>query len=557
MPLFEVPIRRDSSTDKEILQKAKHKPKKTPTSQRSGGLASQIRDIVHKVDIALGDYRDKHRLIMGEEELHSYLKSCQDNRYISIDTETEGLNPFQHRIAGICINGRGEKGAYIPINHVNYITGEPIKGQLPPEIIIREFEWLFNHDFKPSIDMFNASFDIRFMRAFGVVDTYCTWDASIGARLMNENELKSQMGLKALHNKYCLGGKGDAFAFDELFKKVSFTNIPLDTALLYAGHDPVITTEFCDFQRPYLTYDPACSPKDRNGMNGVAWVFQNIEMPIVNVVVDMEDTGVAFDFDYNKELAVKYHTLLDEQMQELHRLLKPYEAELLAYKKAHPKVKLDNPINIASPSQLEILLFDILKLDAGVDKITKQPIRGTGKDILKSLDHPICKAILEFRKSEKLVNTYIDKLPNCVEQKDNRIHCSFNQYGADTGRFSSSDPNLQNIPSKNHDIRKSFIASDGNVLLSSDFSQQEPKCLAALCRQQGDPQMYNTFMQGKDLYSEIASVSFHRSYEDCLEFYLDENGNKTDKTNPEGKLYRGNAKSKLIFLLPYRVIYIE
>lgn len=458
MPLFDVPIRQGASQDKAILQKVKSKAKKTSTSVRGGGLASQIQNIVHKVDSALGEYRDKHILIMGEEQLHNYLKSCRDNRYISIDTETEGLNPFQHRIAGICINGRGEKGAYIPINHINYITGELIKGQLPPEIIIREFEELLNYKWRPDIDMFNAAFDIRFMKAFGIVDTYCTWDASIGSRLMNENEPKSQKGLKQLHNKYCLHGEGDAFAFDDLFKKVPFTNIPLDTALLYAGHDPVITTEYCDFQRPYLTYDPTTTPEDRNGMNGVAWVFQNIEMPIVNVVVDMEDTGVAFDFAYNQELATKYHGLLDDQLKELHELLKPYEKDVQAYKQAHPKLKLDVPINVASPSQLETFLFDILKLDAGVDKRTKKPIRGTGKAILGSIDHPICKAVLAYRKFEKLVSTYIDKLPNCVEAKDNRIHCSFNQYGADTGRFSSNDPNLQNLPSKNHDIRKSFVA---------------------------------------------------------------------------------------------------
>ena len=469
MPLFEIPTRPGISQDKLVAQKVNSKAKKTPTSVRGGGLISQIQNIVHVVDVALGQYRNVYKLIQGEEELHRYLKACKDNHYISIDTETNGLNPLQNIIAGICINTYGEQGVYIPINHVNYITDARIKDQLPADIVIREFEWLYES--RPNIDMFNAPFDIRFMRAFGAVNTYCTWDASIGSRLLNENEPESERGLKQLHNKYCLDGKGDAFAYDDLFKKVPFTHVPLDTAVLYAAHDPVITTEYCDFQRKYLTYDPTQTADANNGMNGVAWVFQNIEMPIVDVVVDMETTGVAFDFDYNKVLADKYHKLLEDRMADLQGMVQPYEKELDAYKALNPKVKIDKPLNFGSPKQLEILLYDILKLDAGKDKRTKKPIRGTGKDILKSLNHPICKAILDYRAFEKLVGTYIDKLPNCVDPKDHRIHCEFNQYGADTGRFSSKDPNLQNIPSHNKDIRKMFVArSDESIITEHNNS---------------------------------------------------------------------------------------
>lgn len=467
MPLFDMPIRAGASQDAVIARKAKTKSKKTSTSVRGGGLASQIQNIVHTVDIALGQYRNEYKLIMSEEELQRYLRACRENRYISIDTETTGLNPLQDKIAGICISTYGEKGVYIPINHVNYITGVRIADQLPQDIVVKEFENLF--EYRPNVDMFNAPFDIRFMRAFGAKSTYCTWDASIASRMMNENEPESQRGLKQLHNKYCLGGKGDAFAYDDLFKKVSFIYVPLDTAYLYAAHDPVITTELCDFQRPYLTYDPTVSLDSRNGMNGVAWVFQNIEMPIVDVVVDMETTGVAFDFNYNKVLVDKYHPMLTDKMADLQKLTEPYEEDLRAYKRRYPDVKLDIPINFSSPKQLEILLYDIIGLDAGVDKRTKKPIRGTGKEILVTLDHPICKALLEYRAFEKLVSTYIDKLPDCVDPKDNRIHCEFNQYGADTGRFSSSNPNLQNIPSHNKDIRKMFTAS-GKEIIVTDYN---------------------------------------------------------------------------------------
>ena len=186
-----------------------------------------------------------------------------------------------------------------------------------------------------------------------------------------------------------------------------------------------------------------------------------------------------------------------------------------------------------------------------VDSVDKKYPRGTGESILHKIVErtdnedikELCNAILEYREIAKLINTYIDKLPNCVSPTDGRIHCKFNQYGADTGRFSSSDPNLQNIPSHNKDIRKMFKATDGYVLMSSDFSQQEPKCLAALCRKQGDSQMYNTFMEGKDLYAEIASVSFNTAYEDCLEFRAD------GTTNTEGKERRSQAKSILLGVL--------
>ena len=151
----------------------------------------------------------------------------------------------------------------------------------------------------------------------------------------------------------------------------------------------------------------------------------------------------------------------------------------------------------------------------------------------------MAKVILEYREVKKLLTTYIDKLPECVG-KDGRIHCNFNQYGANTGRFSSSDPNLQNIPSHNKDIRKMFIASEGYVLMSSDYSQQEPKVMTQMC---GDPKMIDAYKHGKDLYAEIAALSFNTSYENCLEFRPD------GTTNPEGKSRRSQAKSILLGVL--------
>lgn len=469
MPLFDVPdIRSSRDADMSVAKKSKSRTAKKPTTVKGGGLAGQIQMMCQKVDQYLGQYENDYILIQDKDVLHDYLMECRGNGYISLDTETTGLNPIQDIIAGICIYTRGQKGAYIPINHINYFTETLLPDQLPQDFVVREFNELL--ECRPEVDMFNAPFDIRFMRKFGVRKMYCTWDGGIGARMLNENELAGHRGLKELHNKYCHGGTGSAFSFGDLFEKIKFIYVPLRTAKLYAGNDAVITSEYCDFQRPYLTYDPSCTPMDRNGMNGVAYVFQKIEMPIVDVVVEMETTGVEIDLDYNKQLADKYHKLLDENMKSLQELTEPFNKELEAYKKRNPKIKLDIPINFSSSQQVAILLYDIIGLDAGIDKKTKKPIRGTDEDVLKTLDHPICKAILDYRGLEKLVGTYIDKLPNCLEA-DGRIHCEFDQYGADTGRFSSKNPNLQNLPSHNTDIRQMFRArTDEKIVTETDKS---------------------------------------------------------------------------------------
>lgn len=526
-----VPERETSkSKDLTIAKKAKTTVKAPVTIKGGGSLLDRINMIKATVETNLGQYKDVYQVINNKEVLHDFIDACIGNGYISIDTETDGLDPLRNNLAGICPYTYGQKGSYIPLNHISYITNEKASGQLDMEFVMSEFKRLLAK--KPVIDMFNANFDIRFLRANGLQDIYCSWDGYLASRLLNENE--PQKGLKALHNKYCLGGKGDAFKFDELFKGIPFTMIPPSVGYLYAAHDPHITTELCDYQRKWLRPD-----SDREDMRRVFWVFENIEMPCVNVVCDMEDNGILFDNEYAQELSVKYHELLNTKLEEFYKELKNYDNDIQAYKMRNPNHKLSEPINISSPTQLATLFYDVLKVDV-VDK--KSP-RGTGEAILSKIDNPLAKLILDYRTFEKLISTYIDKLPNCVNPKDGRIHCNFNQYGADTGRMSSSDPNLQNIPSHNKDIRKMFIASEGYVLMSSDFSQQEPKCLAALCKKQGDAQMYDTFMQGKDLYSEIASKAFNKPYEDCREFRPD------GTTNKEGKERRTQAKSILLGVL--------
>ena len=539
--LFKVPERAGRAGDNAVAKKANAKAKKSSVTVKGGGdLFGQINTIRALVEKNLGHLKNEYIVIQDETVLHNYISRCIENNVLSIDTETTGLDPLQDDIVGICIYTPGMKSAYIPVHHKSYISHAEVEGQLPVDVICREFKRIEQIQQLACLDkpfelvMFNAAFDMRFMKNHIGVKLICTWDCYLAARLLNENEGPGNNRLKPLHKKYCLNGEGDAFVFDDLFKGVTFDFIPISTAYLYAAHDPIITYELYEFQKPFLTADDyECTSR---GLQDVAWVFHNIEMPCVPVVAEMEDAGVAFDLEYNAVLHDKYHDELKKKTERVYEIIHMYDAEIAAYKAKNAGNKLSDPINIDSPTQIAILMYDIMKLPAVDDKAP----RGTGEDIMIKQDNPLCTAILDYRGVKKLIDTYIDKLPSCVNPKDGRIHCKFNQYGADTGRFSSSDPNLQNIPSHNKDIRKMFKATDGYVLMSSDYSQQEPKMMAQLCN---DPKMLQAYHDGKDLYAEIAALSFNTTYENCLEFRPD------GTTNQEGKNRRSQAKTILLGVL--------
>lgn len=459
MGLFEVPQRAGRTQDSTIAKKAKTVAKHTATVKGGTSLADKIALAKAMVEKNLGQYKDKYDVIRQEEMLHDYITECIGNGVISIDTETDGLDPILNHIAGPCIYTPGQKGVYIPMNHISYITQTLVPNQLSKEVVNREFQRFLNK--KIDIIMFNSKFDIRVLRnQVGLKDMYCTWDGYLAARLLNENEPSN--ALKKLHQKYVLNGEADAFTFEELFKGIPFTMIPINTGYLYAARDPEITYELYEYQRKHLRLD-----HEREDLRNVAWVFYNIEMPCVSVVADMEDNGVAFDLDYAHELSEKYHKMLDDAKNEFYQICSEYEPLINAYKMKNANHKLDTPINIGSPTQLAVLLYDILK----VESVDRKSPGGTGEPILSKMDNPIAKAVLNYRTISKLISTYIDKLPECVNPKDGRIHCSFNQYGADTGRMSSSDPNLQNIPSRNHDIRKMFIATQEETIVNFDTDE--------------------------------------------------------------------------------------
>ena len=527
--LFNLPASRTTKgVDKSVVNKSTNK-KSAPIIVKGGGLIEKISSINALVESKLGKYKDDYIVITDIQDLISYIDAAAKTGIIAIDTETTGLDPISDKIVGMSIYTPGKKAAYIPIHHISYITGMEVEGQLcEKEIAI---ELIRMQDYNVKVIMYNAKFDLRVIKNGLGVKLNCYFDCHLAAMCLNENE---PHGLKTLHSKYVLDGKEDEFSFGKLFDGITFDYVPIKTGYIYAARDAIDTYELYEWQLPYLTEsNPLCI---EYGLEHVSKVFWDIEMPCIEVLAEMEDTGVDFDLDYAYELSEKYNKQKDEQLEEFYRILDMYKPEIEKYKLNNPVNKLSDPINIASPTQLAILFYDILGIEA---PDPKSP-RGTGVEILQKIDNPLCKAILDYRATEKLLSTYVDKLPECINEKTGRIHCNFNQYGAKTGRMSSDNPNMQNIPSHNHDIRQMFKATDGYVMMSSDYSQQEPKVMTAMC---GDPEMIKAYQEGKDLYASIAALAFSTTYENCLEFRPD------GTTNKEGKERRSSAKSILLGIL--------
>lgn len=547
---FNLPSAR--STLKKDMAVAKKSKKslstQTVTIKGGGSLIDKIQSIVSLVNTKFANKKDTFLLIRTEEEFISYIDKCIENGVISIDTETTGLDPIEDHIVGLCIYTPGMKAAYIPVAHISYITNDLVDNQLSKEFLKAQLQRLNDNNVKTI--WFNAPFDVKFIWYSIGVMLNIYWDTSIGSRILNSGEPRGCRGLKALHKKYCRNNEGEAFSFDKLFEGIPFNLIPVNTAYLYAANDAIITYELYLYQAYYL--EPDKEGYTKYDMSGPSFVFFQIEMASMPVFIEMEMNGVRIDLDYAKTISDKYHKLADATKQRCDSVLANYKDDIDAYRRATPGCKLTDPVNLDSPTQLAILLYDVFKIEP-VDKKTP---RGTGAEILEKIDHPIVDAILDNRFFNKQLSTYVDKIPEIIH-KDGRVHCKFNQYGADTGRVSSDSPNLQNIPSNprklttgdvvdaGHDVRQFFAAEEGNVLLSCDYSGQEVRVTAHISH---DQKMIQAYKDNKDVYVEIASLAYNVPYEDCLEHRPD------GTTNPEGKARRGAAKKIVLGILYGRQI---
>ena len=458
--LFDLPMTRTTKgADKSVLKKSTT-TKSAPVSFKGGSLFEKIASINALVEQKLGKYRDQYLCYMQEQEeqFKEYIYNVRQTGVCAFDTETTGLNPLKDNLVGFSLYSKGQKPLYVPINHKSYITMAEIEGQLPIKFVSEQMKTLVDVGVK--FEMANAQFDIRVAKKHMGIYIPCWFDVQLAGNCLNENESHR---LKDMHSKYVLEGKEDEWSFGKLFEDITFDLVPIKSAYVYGAHDAVITDEMVDFQLPFLT--PENELCQEYGLVEVSKVFWNIEMPYVDVIVELEDNGVSLDQEYVDELSEKYHKLEQEKLDNFYSILSNYKKEIETYKLNNPGNKLSDPINIASPTQLAILFYDILK----IPQVSKDAPRGTGEDILSKVDNPLCKAITEYRGVAKLLSTYIDAIPQAVLD-DGKVHCEFKQYGAKTGRLSSKDPNLQNIPSHNKDIRKMFIPSykEYSVTFDSD-----------------------------------------------------------------------------------------
>jgi len=532
MALFDFKPKSTKESDVLTITKTSKK-NSSPVKLKSGEtLSDKIKNMRVLVEKHLGKYRDNYVLIKEEEDLVKYLRVMAKDTIFAIDTETTSLDAMTCTLVGVSLYSPSNKPAYIPLNHISNMTGMRLTNQLTTEQFTKCFKDIYTDKMKPVF--FNAKFDIRvlyhqadFKNEDGSYLLKPYFDGFLAAKCLNENEPVNK--LKPLYTKYCLGGKGDAFSFGDLFKGIPFNYVPHDTAYLYAAHDAYITYELYRYQEQFLnTNNDECIKRD---LQGVANVFNEIEMPIIPVVAEMQDNGIGIDMEYQKHLAVKYEQLLKDTQAEFYQVVKMYDKEIAQFKKENPEHKIQEPINIASPAQVAELLYDIIGLD---NKQKGSKTRSTEEKCIAHIDHPAVHTLLKCREFEKLMTTYITKMPNELNPKTGRIHCSFNQYGAVTGRFSSSDPNMQNIPAKNKDIRPMFVASPGCVLMSSDYSKQEAVIAAVMSK---DETMLKGIEEGKDIYSVIAAVALELTYEECCE------KNPDGSYNKEGSERRNKAKA--------------
>lgn len=523
MGLFDLPpIKGNSEDDTAILKKRAKKTVSNTISKKGNSLVDKIATINSVVSKYLGEFENLYGIIRDENTFIAYIDDIIKNGIYAIDTETTGLNTLEDKIVGFSLYTPNNKSVYIPLLHIDYITNQLIENQLSYEFIKEQLNRI--KDIKAI--MFNADFDFRMIKHNFKVELNVYWDSYIATKLLNENEINN--GLKTIHNKYCGGNQNEVFSFDSLFKGIVFSLIPIKTGYLYAANDALITFELYEYQKQFLNAtEQKCIDKN---LQSVAEVFHNIEMPLVRIIADMEDIGIELDKKYLNELSVKYNRLLKEKEDNFYALCDKYNSIIEKYKQNNPNNKLDDKINIASPTQIAILLYDVLNEKS----VPRCPLRGTGEDVLKQMDNEFVKPILEYREVAKLITTYIDKMIDVVNPNTGRVHCRFNQVGTVTGRFSSSNPNLQNIPSKNKDIRKIFKAKDNYCLMSADYSQQEPRLTAHMSN---DIKMIQAYIDGKDIYSEIASLAFNLPYDECIEF------RKDGTTNLDGKVRRGQSKA--------------
>lgn len=494
-----------------------------PKATKTKSMNSELNSISQKV---VEYFKDSPAILINNLiDLHNYVDACIAYGSAGIDTETTGLDRIRDHIVGASLYVPGRPECYIPIKHVVPIFDEPYKNQLTYEQVQHEFQRIKDGGVK--LIFANADFDLSMIYKDIKVDFVdnCYYDVILAWRCLKENEVDN--ALKTLYNKYVLGGKGNPMKFKDFFSPSLFPYCKPEIAKLYAANDAKITYELYQWQLPYITLGhPKCESKN---LQGIAHVIWNIEFPLMKICQQMHRTGLYLDKKVCRTLQDRYRSAYNIEVAKLQDIVQDLIDNTAYNDTGKRPFKTGKEFNESSPVHVQYLLYTMLNVPVG-----KDGKKSTDKEVLKQVNLPVTNQILAVRSLTKLLSTYIDKMPK-IAAPDGKIHAQFKSVGADTGRMSSADPNMQNIPSHIEDIRHMFRSEPGYVLLSSDYSAQEPRITAYVSQ---DPKMIQSFKDNKDIYGSIASVAFNLPYEQCLEFHPE-----TGEYQPDGKARRTEAKS--------------
>ncbi|MEY4052677.1 MAG: DNA polymerase I [Chitinophagia bacterium] len=404
-----------------------------------------------------------YRAIEGKENIQALVKELSAQKEICIDTETTGINANDVELVGLSFSYKEHEGFYVPIE--KEAAAKKILGLFEPLFKNKDIVWIGQ----------NLKYDFLVLKWYGVELLGKTFDTMLAHYVIEPEGRRSMdllsaqfLGYEPISITTLIGKKGK--------NQGTMRDAPLEQVTEYAAEDADITFQLKNCFTPLI--------KKR----GVEKVFNEVENPLVRVLVDMEYEGVKVDIDFLNE----YSKVLETEAR---------TSEERVYEQAGVR------FNLASPKQLGEVLFDILKLDAKAKK-TKTGQYATGEDVLQKMaaKHKIVDDILNFRELTKLKSTYVDSFPELINPKTGRVHTSYAQAVAVTGRLSSTNPNLQNIPirtERGREIRKAFIPREkGRVLVSADYSQIELRIVAAIS---GDPNMCEAFKLGKDIHTATAA----------------------------------------------------
>ena len=439
------------------------------TGEKARGSGAPLRGVRHKEGDASAS---TYELVTTRKQLDAWLAKLRKADLIAFDTETTSLDPMRAHLVGLSFSIKAGEACYIPVGH-DYPGAPP---QLGLEETLQALKPPLEDVARPKVGQ-HAKYDCNVLSNYGITVRGIAFDTMLESYVLNATASRHDMDTLAkrwldhdtIHYED-VAGKGA--------KQIPFSQVDLDTARDYAAEDADVTLRLHQALWPQLEAQPAQRK-----------LFTDIEMPLVPVLARMEQRGVLIDVG-----------ALRLQSQELGK-------RMLALQTGMQKIA-GREFNVDSPKQLQALLFDELRLPAKLKTPTGQP--STNEEALEAIagDHELPRMILDYRQLAKLRSTYTDKLPEMVNPRTGRVHTCYNQAAVATGRLSSTDPNLQNIPVRNEEgrrIREAFIAPEGWRVLAADYSQIELRIMAHMS---GDPGLTRAFQHDQDVHRATAAEVF-------------------------------------------------